>query len=360
MIVKPTIRLDMQKPNNVTVYAMQNDKLSRWYRVELFVGSLAWTVPNDAEVVIRARKPDGTVCFYSVLEDGSDAYDIDGTTVEIGLAAQMMTVAGRFPVDIVFKIGDDTFLSAFSFMLDVKRASATEEEITESSDYITGLFVDISASAVTEWQESNNGAVVPTGTWLPNPPTTISANYLWSKNTITYSNGAQTVFYNVGYHGETGAGTVSSVMGVNPDGTGDVSLQALCNILFPVGFHIVTSDANFNPASLYGGQWDRIKDVMIMAAGDTYTGSGGAASVDLADIADAQAAIGFAGANKLGIYSSDNNPPSFTPTHTITATGLAVAYGSDTTRGAKLLGTIPTMPPYICRYVWERKTLATV
>lgn len=58
--------------------------------------------------------------------------------------------------------------------------------------------------------------------------------------------------------------------------------QAMLDAIYPVG-SIYISINSTNPSVLFGGNWVRIKDRFLLAAGDTYSGNslGGAASVTL-------------------------------------------------------------------------------
>ena len=52
----------------------------------------------------------------------------------------------------------------------------------------------------------------------------------------------------------------------------------LIDIFYPVGTIYETENANFNPQTVWGGTWVKIEDKFLVAAGSTYTGTGGAAS----------------------------------------------------------------------------------
>ena len=52
-------------------------------------------------------------------------------------------------------------------------------------------------------------------------------------------------------------------------------LNDLFATLYPVGAIYITDDVNFNPANVFGGTWERIKDAYLVANGDVYGYSGG-------------------------------------------------------------------------------------
>lgn len=81
----------------------------------------------------------------------------------------------------------------------------------------------ISSWSVT-YQGSTSGTTVPTGTWDDTPPSVAQGGYLWTRIVTSYSDGTTTTAYTVSRFGIDGAGSVSSVNGVSPDGSGNVQL----------------------------------------------------------------------------------------------------------------------------------------
>ena len=91
-------------------------------------------------------------------------------------------------------------------------------------------------SQATAYQNSTSGNEVPSGTWLDNQPVTPQGQYLWVRNTITWSGGSTTVIYTVSRMGMDALGSVLSVCYFSPDSEGNVDipiittdqLQAIC------------------------------------------------------------------------------------------------------------------------------------
>lgn len=244
------ITLDVQRPNYLTVYAVQDDQLARWVHAELRDGGQAWTPPSGSQMTIRYKKPDGTGGWYDVLEDGSSAYAIDGSAVDFGFAAQCLTVPGTVLVELTFWTGSAERLSAFLFRLQVEKNPLTDAEM-ESSDYYNVLSEKIAAvlgatthppqidpttknwmiwsesageyqdsgfssigatgpglrvkRVVTTYQLSDSDAAPPTGTWSATPQTA-PGKYLWSRVEITYEQES------------SGGGGSSAEFGLRPDG----------------------------------------------------------------------------------------------------------------------------------------------
>lgn len=66
----------------------------------------------------------------------------------------------------------------------------------------TGTGVTISSTSI-KYQGSSSGTVAPTGTWSDSPTVT-AGTYLWTRTTVTYSDGNITVSYSVAYQGQDG------------------------------------------------------------------------------------------------------------------------------------------------------------
>lgn len=247
--------LDLQKPNFVTVYAVQDDQMTRWVHADLMDGGEAWTPPSGTLMTIRYRKPDGTGGWYDSLEDGSSAYAISGSAVDFGFAAQCLTVAGVVLAEITFWTGTAERLSAFLFRLQVEKNPLTDAEM-ESSDYYNVLSEKIAAvlgatthppqidptsknwllwdetvggyadsgfssvgttgpapqitSQVRTWQGSSSGTTIPSGSWSSTIPEAVPGQYLWSRTILTYNNGQDVTLYAVAYQGNDGEGAPGS------------------------------------------------------------------------------------------------------------------------------------------------------
>lgn len=124
-------------------------------------------------------------------------------------------------------------------------------------------------------------------------------------------------------------------------GGAGMSLQSV----YPVGA-IYISTADTNPSTLFGfGTWERIKDVFLLAAGDTYpaASSGGEATVTLTVNEMPKHTHGLKMSKGAGNYYS---PPwgdgieEATPTRVVQSAGGGQAHNN--------------MPPYLAVYMWHR------
>lgn len=70
----------------------------------------------------------------------------------------------------------------------------------------TGVEVDVTA---VEYQVGNFGTVKPTGSWSVDIPTVPDGKYLWTRTSVTYSDGKKTVTYTVSYKSADGKKGIS-------------------------------------------------------------------------------------------------------------------------------------------------------
>ena len=152
----------------------------------------------------------------------------------------------------------------------------------------------------------------------------------------------------------------------------DDTVSALFDLIYPVGSIYYTNNANFSPNVSFNGTWEQIKDVFLLAAGDTYVGgtSGGDTNTG--------AATGNTGSTTLTINQipAHNHSASYYVNSNLPGgVDHFLAYGNtngknlktanDTTWIANKGGgkghthtlnnhTHTNMPPYIVVYVWKR------
>ena len=154
------LTLDFQRPNYaVTMYAVQNDRLTRTIEVTLVNGATAWTPPTGALGTVRYMKPDGTAGFYDTVEDQSTAVTWTGNVATVKIAEQMLTAAGVVLAQINFYTANAEKLTTFAFRLVVEQ-SPVDDETLESEDYfnvLTQRIADIMNAVVHPPQISLSG-----------------------------------------------------------------------------------------------------------------------------------------------------------------------------------------------------------
>lgn len=74
------------------------------------------------------------------------------------------------------------------------------------------------------YASSDQGTTPPSSGWQTAVPDVPGGGYLWTRITTTYSDSSSYSAYMVTRYGVNGTGSVSSVNGISPDGTGNVTL----------------------------------------------------------------------------------------------------------------------------------------
>lgn len=83
----------------------------------------------------------------------------------------------------------------------------------------TGAAASIVSSAV-EYQTSNSGTVVPSGTWTSTVPTVVQGQFLWTRTTVEFNSGSPIVWYAVAYQAVDGEGSPGSSTPLADTGSG--------------------------------------------------------------------------------------------------------------------------------------------
>ena len=78
-------------------------------------------------------------------------------------------------------------------------------------------------SSVIKYGTSSDTSTPP-GTWYDTIPTIPQGDYLWTRVTLNFSDGTQSIFYTAARNGLDGLGSVVTVNNISPDGNGNVSI----------------------------------------------------------------------------------------------------------------------------------------
>lgn len=129
--VYANITLQLDRRNNISVFAKQYDNNMRIVAATLTKAGQPYTVPEGYSAYVREGKRDGTGVHNPALA-------VDGSTVYITLTQQMLAVEGRqtAEIEIVQNEGGDV-LSSASFWLDVEADPLSEDTIESSDEYLT-------------------------------------------------------------------------------------------------------------------------------------------------------------------------------------------------------------------------------
>lgn len=161
-----TLELNLQYPNHATtMYAVQNDRLSRTISAVLADGATAWTPPTGSLAIVRFIKPDGTMGFYDTDENDDPAVTWTGNVATIMLAEQVLTVAGDVWCQVNFYNAGEERLSTFKWLIKVQENVITDETI-ESTDYFNILThqIDEIIEAITEMPVPSTSTPLMDGT----------------------------------------------------------------------------------------------------------------------------------------------------------------------------------------------------
>lgn len=120
--------------------------------------------------------------------------------------------------------------------------------------------------------------------------------------------------------------------------------QAIVDLIYPVG-SIYMSVNSTNPASLFGGTWEQMKDRFLLGAGSTYSAgsTGGAATVSLT--IDQIPAHTHA-VHSRSVYSGGGSYIGFCNEANSTNSYVTGSRGGGEAHN--------NMPPYLVVYIWKR------
>ncbi len=137
MIISTRVSTDLQNPGYPPlVNAVQGERYSRQINMDFYSGGAAWNIPAGVYIAMRYSKPDGTRGYYDALPDGAQAWSVQGNTVNICVAPQMLTVAGVVLAQAEI-IQNNSVLATFPVRLRVAENLAAE--LQESEDYVNWL-----------------------------------------------------------------------------------------------------------------------------------------------------------------------------------------------------------------------------
>ena len=153
------------------IHAKQGDASTRFVRVELTAGGVAYTPPEGATARFRCVKPDGHSCLNPAV------INADGS-VTVELTEQALIVPGRVLADVSLMDADGGILSSFNFEIIVEAAPVGD--LSESHDQLgvyeerleaiesrledvgdgTGGLLRVTAIRVTDFSRSETPSIV--------------------------------------------------------------------------------------------------------------------------------------------------------------------------------------------------------
>lgn len=115
----------------------------------------------------------------------------------------------------------------------------------------TGSPATLTNESVT-YQVGDSGIIIPSGAWGSSVPVVPQGKYLWTKTEIRFNSGDPIISYSVCRMGIDGSGAVSTVAGVSPDATGNVTLTAYDVGALPVSGGDMAGAINMNGQPISG------------------------------------------------------------------------------------------------------------
>ena len=102
-------------------------------------------------------------------------------------------------------IASDTKRVTYMMLKVTSKSSTTiNGTVIGQTNGVNGTSPTVSDTKI-EYQQSTSGTTTPTGTWSTTPPTAIAGQYMWTRTTVTYSDGKTAVSYAVGKNGTNGS-----------------------------------------------------------------------------------------------------------------------------------------------------------
>lgn len=144
---------------------------------------------NEKKVIYEAK-------LYDIKADIGDTVQIADNkhNEKIYLSARVQSVKNHYCVR-----GEDTGVLANYKILESKPTSELEDMMEELKNQLVSV-----KTTVIEYQAGTSGTEIPDGTWVTKLPETQPGQYLWTRTTITYTNGSVSVGYSVSRNGEDG------------------------------------------------------------------------------------------------------------------------------------------------------------
>lgn len=133
MKIKNTIRIDLDQKNTLGyAVAVAGDSGTRSVEIRLRNNHASWPIPEGVTASMAYKKSDGTAGWYDTLPDGSAAYTIEGDTITMELAPQVLSVPGAVAAAVVLRDADGDQLTTFDFYINVESSPA---DAKASKDY---------------------------------------------------------------------------------------------------------------------------------------------------------------------------------------------------------------------------------
>lgn len=134
MVVKHKIIMDLARPSEMPrVDTVHKDQYTRQLELSLYANGEAWTIPEDASILISFIRSDGTGGSYDTLPSGSKAWLAENNVLTVELAPDVLASPGPAMMAVDLLRGSSK-ISTFTIMLYVRKTIFTRVGTLE--DYI--------------------------------------------------------------------------------------------------------------------------------------------------------------------------------------------------------------------------------
>ena len=209
-----------------------------------------------------------SVCMGTVDVTGKATYTVAksaGITGSWNLSTKTYTVTG-----LSTDSGYVDIAASYSGLKGTRRFTIAKLKAGAAGPAGTGVEVDVTSI---EYQIGSSGTVKPTGSWSIDIPDVPAGKYLWTRTSVTYSDGATTETYTVSYRSEDGKNGTDGKNGANGKDGASVTIksQQVTYQASNSGVTIPTGTWNTSIPSLNSGQYLWTRTVVNYSDGTTTT-----------------------------------------------------------------------------------------
>lgn len=147
---------------------------------------------------------------FAVAKAGADGQDGVSVTVDSTSVTYQASTSGTTPPtgtwsETIPTVPNGQYLWTKTYVEYSDGESTTSYSVSyKATNGSNGSSVTIT-STTTEYQASTSGTVTPTGNWSTTVPSVGEGKFLWTKTTVTYSDGKSTTSYAISYMGINGS-----------------------------------------------------------------------------------------------------------------------------------------------------------
>ncbi len=142
-----TIKLDLQRQSILTpLKTKQNDRYSRFFKLELWDNSTEFQLPEGAVFTLRYVAPSGCGWYDTITEiDGKkthSAFSVDGSSITIELAEVVLTKPGRGAVSLQIYTVAGYRIGSWNIPIEIEEDPCSDQNIV-ASDYYNVLTAQV-------------------------------------------------------------------------------------------------------------------------------------------------------------------------------------------------------------------------